>query len=351
MSHFLRNIAIATSLLLAVCPCSIAQSADFDVVLDRYEYICERCLELRGRVSAGEAVPQKTIVSLMEELGKLRSSLQETSGKMTSAQRSRFERIKNSYRFGRDNDPSAASAPVLVTPVPAAPASTASAPDALLLEAGQAVPESQSAVTAPVRKVFDLPAIETAVRYCAVLNSDVGVDLPAYEPREDVSPLPVEAQPATPHWKVGVMGNISVNAKPLYGASLFCSYNRVGLWCAGRIKGLSLSWDGTTTSSGDVSGGGKFWGDGTSKESSKMVLAGPLFNVTDFLSIYGGAGYGHYNLVWRSIDGTFYQVSDRSFSSVALEAGLMFHISNLSLSIGLNRFESYSAILGVGVNF
>ena len=70
---------------------------DWDSVLDRYESITAQCKALRDKVASGEPVSQKSVTSLFGELGRLRNMLQQSSGKMTKAQRDRFERIRRSY--------------------------------------------------------------------------------------------------------------------------------------------------------------------------------------------------------------------------------------------------------------
>ena len=54
-----RHIFIALLCLLAASNVAQAQN-DWDSVLDRYEAITARCVELRAKVAAGEKVPQKS---------------------------------------------------------------------------------------------------------------------------------------------------------------------------------------------------------------------------------------------------------------------------------------------------
>ena len=94
MSVLRHSAALLIALLLTV----MLQAQDnWDGVLDRYEEICGRCIELRGRISAGEAVPNAEVTKLLGELSRLRTLIQDSQGSMSAGQRKRFNTIKNRY--------------------------------------------------------------------------------------------------------------------------------------------------------------------------------------------------------------------------------------------------------------
>lgn len=89
MDHFPRYLS--TVLLCLAFPTVLAFGQnDWDAVLERYESISRQCLELRARVTAGEAVADRSVAGLLQELARLKSTLQDASGTMTPAQRRCF---------------------------------------------------------------------------------------------------------------------------------------------------------------------------------------------------------------------------------------------------------------------
>ena len=92
----LRHIFIVFLCLLVASSVAQAQN-DWDSVLDRYEKIALQCMSLRDKAAAGERVSQKSVTELFGELNRLRTSLQQASGKMTAKQRERFRRVRESY--------------------------------------------------------------------------------------------------------------------------------------------------------------------------------------------------------------------------------------------------------------
>ena len=96
MRNGFRYISLVCLCLFAVRTASLAQT-NWNSVLDRYESITAQCKALRDKAAAGEPVSQKSVTTLFGELGRLRNMLQQSSGKMSKAQRDRFERIRRSY--------------------------------------------------------------------------------------------------------------------------------------------------------------------------------------------------------------------------------------------------------------
>ena len=107
-----HTVIVIIALLVSV---TVRAQDDWDSVLDRYEEICSRCIELRERITAGEAVPNAEVTGLLGELSRLRTLIQDSRGRMSAAQRKRFNAIRNRYdtRTGnvKDAPPNKATEP------------------------------------------------------------------------------------------------------------------------------------------------------------------------------------------------------------------------------------------------
>lgn len=103
-AHRRRHRHILLVLLSVLCfwPSAAAapQSDNYDKALDKYAYICDRCVEMRAKVESGQSLQMESLGSLMAELSSLRKTLSNASGKMSAAQAARFEAIKVRYMQG-----------------------------------------------------------------------------------------------------------------------------------------------------------------------------------------------------------------------------------------------------------
>ena len=104
-------------LLLLTCHLALAQDGKWDQALDRYERICNRCIELRERAGRGENIPAESIADLLGQLGSLREMLQGAGSEMTPAQRARYEGIRRRYAEA-SGAPILPSLPTLSKPSP-----------------------------------------------------------------------------------------------------------------------------------------------------------------------------------------------------------------------------------------
>lgn len=81
-------ITYLSAFLLTLSAWSVsAQSSGWDASLDRYESICNQCIDLRQRSLAGESVSSASITDLLGQLASLRRALQASAGQMTPSQR------------------------------------------------------------------------------------------------------------------------------------------------------------------------------------------------------------------------------------------------------------------------
>lgn len=105
---------------------------------------------------------------------------------------------------------------------------------------------------------------------------------------------------------------------------------------------------------GNIEGGGQLWGDGTSWGSRWVIAGGGMFRAATWCYPYVGAGYGARTIYWADSSGYWVkEVSDRSCSGMALDAGVVFKLGKIAITLGVNNtaFKYTEAELGIGVMF
>ena len=102
MRYIHRHILLVLLSVLCFWPSAAAapQSDNYGKALDKYAYICDRCVEMRAKVESGQSIQMEYLSSLLAELSSLRKTLSNASGKMSAAQAARFEAIKVKYMQG-----------------------------------------------------------------------------------------------------------------------------------------------------------------------------------------------------------------------------------------------------------
>ena len=70
---------------------------DWDRILDKYESLCESCIQLKLKAEAGEKISKSAFGKLFSSLAELRTELKEGSGSMSEQQRERFASIRARY--------------------------------------------------------------------------------------------------------------------------------------------------------------------------------------------------------------------------------------------------------------
>lgn len=98
LGHIL--LCLTLTFCLGVKAFAIPQGDNYDKALDKYAYICDRCVEMRAKVESGQSIQMESLGSLLAELSSLRKTLSNASGKMSAAQAERFEAIKAKYMQG-----------------------------------------------------------------------------------------------------------------------------------------------------------------------------------------------------------------------------------------------------------
>ena len=73
---------------------------DWDRILDKYESLCESCIQLKLKAEAGEKISKSAFGKLFSSLAELRTELKEGSGSMSEQQRERFASFMVIYWSG-----------------------------------------------------------------------------------------------------------------------------------------------------------------------------------------------------------------------------------------------------------
>ena len=285
-------------LLLPLLPLQAGPGIPWEQLLNRYEQICKKSLEIKKLREEGQDVSPVLMRNLLSELESLKTQLKGISDKMPAGARRRFDAIKEMYTAGVFTDTTI----------------------------GQLLLPGRQPITA---KAFS-----------------------------ERSPVMHTKFPATvggaPHTHLSWTLSASVMAIPDFaaGAMLSCSGRKVGGYAAFRSNFSSRPTSYEALSDGS-SGDSRIWASGKSASDCLFITAGPVVPLTKTVSIFGGAGYGHSKLFWEDTDGLWMKISDASPSGLCTELGAMFSFSRLCISacwIGI-PFSYGSAALSVGYRF
>lgn len=318
MSVLRHSAALLIALLLTV----MLQAQDnWDGVLDRYEEICGRCIELRGRISAGEAVPNAEVTKLLGELSRLRTLIQDSQGSMSAGQRKRFNTIKNRYESSTGGE--------LSSSTPAA--------------------KKTEGTRATYKKNVTAPPAANVIRNLSVLPQGSSVPgLPFLLAAPAGSGIAAQSTPAPPEAPAPLYGPIRTDiipiacfgVRPAFGLFGAVAKGHWGGYISARSTFTPTAADYTTDSDGNISGGGKFWGNGNSRYGSWAISAGAVWHMRDAFGIYAGAGFGSRILSWQDASGKWARVSDHSYTGPGIEAGLIASLRRFDLLAGASWFGS-----------
>ena len=357
----------------------------WDDVLDRYEQICAQCRQMRDRIAAGEAVPDRSVTALLGELNRLRGELQQASGSMTPAQKARFMAIRDSYagrkQGGGSPEVSPREAPEKKseaekdTPQGQPTAAQAKKSVAKSLAGTQdkksaAAAKSSTGARAKKPRQDQKPGkLDTAVlrprqpELPAVrMYSEARCGLPPADYSIATEPLAI-ISPESHHineriLRVSVVPYVSYNGIISGGASVAATFRGWGGYIAAHSNFAGGSHTYECLSTGEIPGGGKFWGNGSSQISEWSVTAGIVKGLSPRLDIYAGAGYGVSALLWQDAASQWALVRDASARGLILDGGAVVHLGHISLLAGLSWLTARPATgpcapainLGVGFN-
>ena len=281
---------------LAFFLCISLYAQGWDDALDRYEQICDECINLRARAAAGEKVSSSAITSLLGQLSSLRKTLGEAEGKMTPSQVARYDRIRGRYEdaFGERRKR-----------VDAIPYS-----DPVLFYLPW-MPESERPSPEPSFTSFQEPV---PLRFGVLVYTSI------------------------PDLSLGAMATLS---KGQWGGFLKGSFS-IGVPHAT----YDCFSDGTTPT-------GYIWTSGKERINRFSITAGATYAVWPFLSVYAGAGYGARTLLWEDSAGQWASVQDLAAKGLTLDAGIILTFSHFSILAGASTiaFRTLSAEVGLGLLF
>ena len=326
---------ILSLLLLALSGGSLCHAAekDWDRILDKYEALCESCLELKVKAESGEKVSKASLGRLYSSLLDLRSQLRSGTGSMSEVQRRRFERLKTTYSllFGieetiedthEDTREESREDAVEGTKPQAPPAPVKSLPSVRPSRTACYLPPSEDAKdsSSSVRASFpELPQVAGLSSGPVVqMHSLEGLAEPGYSLKDPVRELPSGSR----HLSGSVVAAVSPWPDLSFGGSvsIFVKDFPWGVYARFRSNFAGGSWSYLCNSDGSCEGG-NFWPSGGRSISVMHSCLGVRKNLGRRFSILAGAGYGRKVVLWEDVDRNWAKVNDLSASGLALECG------------------------------
>ena len=294
IKRILTILAILFSVAGTFCS---AQQQNWDAALDRYDYICRKCLEMRNKVIEGESVPKAELNTLIAELYSLREQLKDAEGSMNQEQLFRFRQIRRRY-------------------------------------------QPETAKTALKSDRHTIAAIDNVLTDSPITSP--APNLLAQEPGHRVSIHRIRNE---------VYGIVSVPALQAGAAYTFLRDNW-GLYIKAQVAPILTKPDGLCLSNG-TEGDSYIWTTGKYRKTGWGASAGIVWESPVRLRAYAGAGYGTLNLLWEEVSGRWLKVTDKSYSGVQYDAGLMLPIGNLNIIAGISSmdFKLFNVEFGAGFSF
>ena len=298
MKGLFRTVLTAFLLLASQYALLAGPGRPWEKLLDRYELICKKCLEMKNLRDAGENVPASQIKDLLSELESLRSQLKGISDKMPAGARRRFDTIRQMYADGMISD----------------------------------------------THIDTLKAVAAGLVEGTLLSQR---DTASLIPRSPAPGIPIKLRP---RWTASASAVVVPDFA--WGAMVSCVGTKVGVYLAFRssFSKHATSYDALSDGS---SGDSRIWTSGTSASDALFVTAGPVLPVSKWLSFFGGLGYGSRKLCWEDTDGLWMKVSDESPAGLCTELGAAVHYWHFSLSLSWLAIPlSYgAAAVSIGYTF
>lgn len=293
-------IAVILFLLFAdgTCRAQEVRQGSIDSELDRYEFLCDMCMDLKDRIRQGKNISKAEAKTLIDLFLTKNKELKSREHDMSEFQKMRFSVVSQWFSTGKR--PSYA--------------------DVALFGALPQVCQ----VDCPGRINYD------------------NLDYPVLEYRSEKPAL----------GKYYCLASLSF-PDISYGLWAGYSHGRFGGYASFRSNYVFDKPSYSCSSDGSLHQGGVLWTNGHERTSNLMCSAGVLLWLTRSVSAYVGAGYGWRRLAWQDIDGLWAEVSDWSFDGAAYEAGLLLSFNRFTVSAGVSTisFKSVSMTVGAGINF
>lgn len=305
LGHIL--LCLTLTFCLGVKAFAIPQGDNYDKALDKYAYICDRCVVMRAKVESGQSIQMESLGALLAELSSLRKTLSNASGKMSAAQAARFEAIKAKYMQGMR--------------------AFEKRPDRPSLGSIQRI----NPVTEPVEVTVQASRSES-------LRLAQRPEGQAKRPKEG--------------FKFALLADAGIFPTPSYGAMAVMTLRGIGAYANYRSDFRKNEYSYTCTSEGDTEYG-RIWATGESRVSRTVATAGLAMWTSRRFGFYAGAGLSSSTRCWEDISGEWAKVEDKSYRGVAADGGILLTFKPVALSVGVvSDFRRYVDVqIGVGVRF
>lgn len=304
-----------------------AQNNRWDSALDQYERICDECIVLRDRASAGESVSAAAITNLLTRLGNLRQSLQRAAGEMSPAQRERFNRIRDRYLPRKETS----RKPLAILP--------AVGKDFPVLAVGP-LSSSSGLSFSSHRLISHVPSFSPD-RTSISQNASSSSRLHPEHPRNQIS---------ANGFSFGVTAFVSL-PEVFPGLMFLAQRKNLGGYLKGTCS-FSPEADYDALSDG-TSGSGMIWTTGKEFYRQFSVSGGLVFSANRIIGLYAGAGYGRQEIQWEDAAGKRARISDLSSRGPQADVGVLLSLRHLLLQGGV-VFRSHGGLkveTGLGWRF
>lgn len=337
MGAVLRHILLCLSLTfcLGVKAFAIPQGDNYDKALDKYAYICDRCVEMRAKVESGQSIQMESLGALLAELSSLRKTLSNASGKMSAAQAERFEAIKAKYMqgmkaLGKKSDRPVFSSIQRIKPI--------SEPVEVATMAHQKVSFRQDQRPEPQAQRPERQSRHPEMQVKQSGGQTLRLEGQAKRPKEG--------------FKFAILADAGIFPTPSYGAMAVLTLRGVGAYVNYRSDFRKNEYSYTCTSEGDTEYG-RIWATGESRVSHTVATAGLAVWTSRRFGFYAGAGLSSSTRCWEDISGEWAKVEDKSYRGVAADSGILLTFKPMALSVGVvSDFRRYVDVqIGIGVRF
>ena len=320
MKMALRHILCGISVFLLTTTLYGQTASENAERLNRYELLCQECLELRTLVENKGSISRQVASQRINDFVAMNKKIRSNFEHMTKTEQTRFEMINRWFSTG--------TRPLAMDHVTDVPV---------------------------VRPEIRSKAFSAGVTMRVIGGSPINVNGngdSAYVSTEITTPTSGQSR----NLRTYLMADISI---PL-------SYGLMTGLKADREKGID--WGGyarfrsnfrfieseySCLSTGLLYSGQSFWGNGNSSRSNLSATCGVLAGLTSWLDIYAGAGYGSTGLYWQDIDDAWASVEDFTHKGMAAEIGIIASWRSLCFGAGISTtsFRTTSLDLSVGICF
>lgn len=290
--HILYLIGITISTV------SMMAQDNIEARLNEYESLCQDCLEMKVRISAGKRVSKTEAESKIDNFVNLNNRLKACSVEMSPSQNTRFQAIGMWFTSGVR--PKVLDFQKTISPVPLI----------------------QGRIS---KKIYgEIP-----------VHCEFPEEVEGTSHKQKTMTIHVLTSFAMPDFSYGLMTGFQ--------------YGRWGGYLSFRSNYVFNDAAYSCSSDGVVSDGSSFWPGGNIKNKNLSASAGILFSAVKWLSVYAGAGYGYRYLQWDDINGCWANVTDWSYSGLAAETGILFTWRKLTFSVGVSTISFRTAAFNCGL--